>query len=335
MSALTLSGWVQPVDIIILGLVLGTVNAFDMPARQALVHKLVAVEDLPNAVALNSSMINAARIIGPGVAGIVVAKLGEGACFLINAISYLAVIVALLAMKLPRQSESATRHLSLARSLTAGIRYTFATAPIRDVLLLLGVVGVMGMPYITLMPVFAADIHKRRGCSRLDDGRGRSGRADRRTFAGVAQVCYRPWSSDRGRDFGVRRGLDRFYFVKVILAIAFTPRRRRYGLDGVDRCEQYRVANPRRRRHARSSDESFFDDACRHGAFRQPVSGLVRRSRRCSFGCRGGWHRLRAGRFTFSHAIATHTQAARPILVARGIIIEPTPAGETVGVDPT
>ena len=143
------SGWVQPVDIIILGLILGTVNAFDMPARQALVHKLVAVEDLPNAVALNSSMINAARIIGPGVAGIVVAKLGEGACFLINAISYLAVIVALLAMKLPRQSESATRHLSLARSLTAGIRYTFATAPIRDVCYCFGVVGVMGMPYIT------------------------------------------------------------------------------------------------------------------------------------------------------------------------------------------
>ena len=160
LSALTLSGWIQPVHIIILGLVLGTVNAFDMPARQALVHKLVAVEDLPNAVALNSSMINAARIIGPGVAGIVLAKLGEGACFLINAISYLAVIVALLAMKLPRQSKSATRHLSLARSLTAGIRYTLATAPIRDILLLLGVVGVMGMPYITLMPVFAADIHK-------------------------------------------------------------------------------------------------------------------------------------------------------------------------------
>ena len=73
LAGLTLSGWVQPVHIILLGAVLGVVNAFDMPARQALVHKLVSVDDLPNAVALNSSMINAARIIGPGIAGVVVA----------------------------------------------------------------------------------------------------------------------------------------------------------------------------------------------------------------------------------------------------------------------
>jgi MFS family permease len=77
-----LSGWVQPVHIILLGAVLGVVNAFDMPARQALVHKLVSVDDLPNAVALNSSMINAARIIGPGIAGLVVATVGEGGLLL-------------------------------------------------------------------------------------------------------------------------------------------------------------------------------------------------------------------------------------------------------------
>src|SRR5262249_2713293 len=86
--------------------------------------------------------------------------LGEGACFLINALSYLAVIVALLAMKLASRPRNPVGPRSIVHSLTEGIRYMFDTTPIRDLLLLLGVIGVMGMPYITLMPVFAADVHK-------------------------------------------------------------------------------------------------------------------------------------------------------------------------------
>ena len=160
LSALALSGWIQPWHLILLGGVSGVINAFDMPARQALVYQLVDADDLPNAVALNSSMINAARIVGPGLAGIVIAKLGEGACFFINALSYLAVIIALVAMDRPAGRSISVKHISFADSLTAGLRYVNATAPIRDLLLLLGVVGVMGMPYITLMPVFAADVHK-------------------------------------------------------------------------------------------------------------------------------------------------------------------------------
>ena len=160
LSVLTLMGWVQPAHIILLGFVLGIVNAFDMPARQALVNQMVDAKDLSNAVALNSSMINAARIVGPALAGIVVAKVGEGACFMINTVSYLAVIMALLAMKLPKKSDESARQFSIAHSLVEGLRYTLATVPIRDVLLLLGLVGFMGMPYMTLMPVFAAEIHK-------------------------------------------------------------------------------------------------------------------------------------------------------------------------------
>ena len=160
LSLLTLMGWVQPAHIILLGFVLGIVNAFDMPARQALVNQMVDAKDLSNAVALNSSMINAARIVGPGLAGIVVARVGEGACFTINAVSYLAVIMALLAMKLPKKSDESARQFSIAHSLVEGLHYTLATVPIRDVLLLLGLVGFMGMPYMTLMPVFAAKIHK-------------------------------------------------------------------------------------------------------------------------------------------------------------------------------
>jgi len=159
LSLLTLMGWIHPLHIIVLGVALGIVYAFDLPARQALVHQLVDADDLANAVALNSSMNNAARIVGPALAGLVVAKFGEGVCFMINAASYVAVIAALLAMKLPERREPA-RPISLARSLLEGGRYTLATTPIRDVLILLGVVGFMGMPYMTLMPVFAGQIHK-------------------------------------------------------------------------------------------------------------------------------------------------------------------------------
>jgi MFS family permease len=159
LALLALTGWIQPIHIILLGIALGIVYAFDMPARQALVHRLVDTEDLANAVALNSSMINAARIVGPALAGLVVARFGEGICFVINAASYIATIVALLKMKFaepPRRQATVT---SISRSLIEGYRYTMATAPIRDLLILLGVVGVMGMPYMTLMPVFAAQVH--------------------------------------------------------------------------------------------------------------------------------------------------------------------------------
>jgi MFS family permease len=157
---LTLIGWIQPLHIILLGAALGVVYAFDLPARQALVHELVDVEDLANAVALNSSMINAARIVGPALAGLVVAKFGEGICFIINAFSYVATIAALLMMKLGHRPQRETARVSIPRSLIDGYRYTLATAPIRDLLMLMGVVGVMGMPYMTLMPVFAAQVHR-------------------------------------------------------------------------------------------------------------------------------------------------------------------------------
>jgi MFS family permease len=160
LALLTLMGWIQPGHIIVLGVALGLVYAFDMPARQALVHQLVETDDLANAVALNSSMINSARIVGPALAGIVVAKFGEGICFLINAISYVAVILALLAMKLPERPAALVKAISIMASLREGLRYTLDTTPIRDLLILLGVVGFMGMPYMTLMPVFAANVHK-------------------------------------------------------------------------------------------------------------------------------------------------------------------------------
>jgi MFS family permease len=119
----------------------------------------VEPDDLPNAIALNSSMINAARIVGPGLAGLLVAAFGEGFCFLINALSYLAVLWALLAMQLARTGRAAKPHLSIVHSLAEGIRYIRRSAPIRSLLLLLGALGLLGMPYMTLMPVFAGKVH--------------------------------------------------------------------------------------------------------------------------------------------------------------------------------
>src|SRR5262245_33219514 len=160
LALLTLSGWILPLHIILLGTALGIVYAFDMPARQALVHQLVDPEDLSNAVALNSSMINAARIVGLALAGVVVARFGEGICFIINAVSYVATITALLMMRFDKAPRRHATTTSIGRSLVEGYRYVIATAPIRDLLILLGVVGVMGMPYMTLMPVFAAQVHR-------------------------------------------------------------------------------------------------------------------------------------------------------------------------------
>jgi len=158
LAALTISGRVEVYQLLLLGTVLGIVNAFDMPARQTFVNQLVPVEDVPNAIALNSSMINAARIIGPSLAGILVATLGEGFCFLLNALSYLAVLWALLAMNVTESGRHA-HHASIVHSLAEGVRYIAGDAPIRTLLILLGAFGLLGMPYMTLMPVFAAKTH--------------------------------------------------------------------------------------------------------------------------------------------------------------------------------
>jgi MFS family permease len=158
LSFFVLTGTVTVWLIIVLGLLLGCVNSFDIPVRQSFVLDMLEdKQDLGNAIALNSSLVNGARLIGPSVAGILIAAVGEGMCFFINGLSYIAVIAALLAMRIaPRQL--ATGQPSLIRNLKEGFSYAFRFAPIRDILLLLALVSLLGMPYVTLMPVFARDI---------------------------------------------------------------------------------------------------------------------------------------------------------------------------------
>ena len=157
LAALTLTNRIQVWEIMLLAAGLGVVNAFDIPARQAFLMDMVGREDLMNAIALNSSMFNGARIIGPAIAGVVVAWVGEGWCFFGNAVSYIAVIAGLLMMKITHPVKLAAEGSPL-EHIMEGFRFAANAAPIRAILLLLGLVSLVGMPYSVLMPVFAKEI---------------------------------------------------------------------------------------------------------------------------------------------------------------------------------
>lgn len=157
LSALTLLGHIRVWEIMVLASSLGVVNAFDVPARQAFIVEMVHSEDIINAVALNSSMVNGARVLGPAIAGVLVAAIGEGWCFFGNAVSYIAVIAGLLLMVVDKHERSAQRVSGL-QSIIEGFRFVARTGPIRALLLLLGLISLTGMPYAVLMPIFAAKI---------------------------------------------------------------------------------------------------------------------------------------------------------------------------------
>jgi MFS family permease len=156
LSFLTLTKRVTVWEVTLLAALMGVVNAFDVPARQSLLVDLVGRADLMNAIALNSSMFNGARIIGPSVAGILVASIGEGWCFFANAVSYIAVIAGLLMMRM--QHTEIEKPSSPLAHIAEGFRFVRDTRPIRALLLLLGLVSIVALPYSVLMPIFAAKI---------------------------------------------------------------------------------------------------------------------------------------------------------------------------------
>jgi MFS family permease len=158
LAVLTFAGIITVTDILLLQVAQGIINAFDTPARQAFVVEMVEDRaDLPNAIALNSSMVNASRIIGPSIGGVLIAAVGEGWCFALDAISYIAVLASLFAMRVDERKlpDRGTRVLA---ELMAGVRYVGRFAPTRDALLLLALVATMGMPYTVLMPAIASTV---------------------------------------------------------------------------------------------------------------------------------------------------------------------------------
>ena len=158
LAALALLHIITIWEIVLLSVTQGLINAFDMPARQSFVIQMVENRaDLGNAIALNSSMVNGTRLIGPAIAGVLIAAVGEGWCFLIDGISYIAVIVSLLSMRIT-VAQARTPPRDVLAELYEGWRYVVDSVPIRSILLLLALVSLVGMPYTVLMPIFASDI---------------------------------------------------------------------------------------------------------------------------------------------------------------------------------
>ena len=225
LAALTLSGAVRVWHVFALATLLGVVNAADIPTRQAFVVQMVRREDLMNAIALNSSMFNGARIIGPAIAGILVARLGEGWCFFANGVSYVAVIAGLLAMRLATTAPARMTGSALAH-MAEGIRFVAGASPVRALILLLGVVSFVGMPYAVLMPVFAEEV-LHRGASGLGLLMGASGAgaligslslAARRGIRGLGT-----WIAAAGAGFGISAVLFALSRTFWLSALALVP----------------------------------------------------------------------------------------------------------------
>jgi MFS family permease len=157
LAALTLAGVVRVWEIVLIAFFAGIVNAFDVPIRQAFLVQMVGKEDLPNAIALNSSIFNGARVVGPALAGFAIAWIGEGWCFFLNGISFLAVIIALLMMRLAK-FEPRVHKGSPLQNFVQGFRFAMSDRPIRSALLLVSLMSTFGLQYTVFMPIFARDI---------------------------------------------------------------------------------------------------------------------------------------------------------------------------------
>jgi len=158
LGILTMSGWVTVWEVFALAFMAGMLQTFEMPARQTFLQEIVGKDDLTSAIALNSTLVNGARIVGPALAGAVVAHAGEGMCFAINGICYLAIIGGFLTMRLPPQTAPHASTVSTATFIREGVTYAFHTPVIRLLLVLIGLLSLLSTPYTVLMPVFAKDI---------------------------------------------------------------------------------------------------------------------------------------------------------------------------------
>src|ERR1700757_687509 len=157
LAALTRTHLIRKWNLIVIALLVGIVNAFDVPIRQSFFVQMVGKEDLPNAIALNSSIFNGARVVGPAIAGFAIAKVGEGWCFFLNGVSFLAVIFALLAMRINKVQRKPSEESPL-QNLLQGFRYAMSDRPTRSALLLLSMLSLLGLQYSVFMPIFANDV---------------------------------------------------------------------------------------------------------------------------------------------------------------------------------
>ena len=159
LAFLVFSGGVQVWHIIALSLILGLSSAFDIPGRQSFYSQMVEKrEDLQNAIALNSTLFHVARFVGPSLAGLVIAIFGEGVCFLLNALSYIAMIISLFMMRFQKPQKALDAGKNIFEEFKDGFDYVFNSSPIKKILLMIAFVSLLGSPYMTLLPIFAKDI---------------------------------------------------------------------------------------------------------------------------------------------------------------------------------
>ena len=195
LAALTVTGRIEIWHVLAMSLLLGVVNAFDAPARQAFVSEMVGKEDLMNAVALNSTVFNLARVLGPAVAGVVLALVGPALCFLLNGLSYLAVLIGLYRMRLPKV-EARPQDDSSWNKLREGIHYIKSEPTVRALLVLVGVNSFFGMSYSTLAPIFADSVL----------GVGQQGYGLLMAAAGLGALCGAVNLTFQSGQAGLRRG---------------------------------------------------------------------------------------------------------------------------------
>ena len=256
-------------EIIVLSLVLGVVTAFDIPVRQSFMIEMIEEKaDLGNAIALNSSMVNGARLLGPSVAGLLIATVGEGMCFLINGLSYLAVIASLLLMRIVQKNFRAQSRAW--HDLKEGLTYVYRFEPIRAIILLLALMSLMGMPYIVLMPVFARDV-LHGGPSALGFLMGGSGVG---ALAGALYLASRRGVLGLGKMIPIGAGCLRSWtylfcsFTQLYLVVNTADRRGLRPNDSVGH-EQHPLANYGGRRQAGESHGLLHSRICRDVASRQ------------------------------------------------------------------
>ena len=293
LAALTFTGVVRVWHVLTLAACLGLVNAFDVPARQAFFVEMVGHDDLMNAIALNSSMVNGARVVGPALAGILVAAVGESWCFLLNGISYVAVIAGLLMMNVPARPKF-RRHTSPVRDTLEGFQFVVRTAPVRAILLLLGIISLAGMPYTVLMPIFADQILGG-GARHLGLLMGAAGLGALGGALSLAAPKRRPGTRQLGRHVGRGVWSDAYPVLDVARVLAFggAPRPGWHGHDGRDGLIEHAHSSDGARRAPRARNGRLLDDVHGHGAVRCAHRRVGGRTSRRAVDRGGRWTRVR------------------------------------------
>ena len=274
LAVLTLTGTVAVWHVLALSVCMGLITAFDIPARQAFLIQMVeGRENLTNAIGLNSSMFNGARLVGPAIAGFLIAVVGEGVCFLLNALSYVAVLAALLAMRLPPQA-AAKPPQHVLHELIEGFRYAFGFLPIREILMILALVNLAAMPLTVLLPVFATNVLQGgpdtlgllTAAMGLGALMGALSLASRKSVLGLGRQIA--WASAL---FGL--SLIAFSFSHVLWLSMLLLVSQWICRDDGNGGQQHDPANHRGRRQTRPGDELLRDGFPGRGSVGKPVGG--------------------------------------------------------------